>query len=170
MKLLQTIKRNYLELLPPAIFFLIAFSLILVTKRLVLSQYGISWAGFGSAVVGAFMVAKVVVVVDKLPFTHKFSDRKLIYIAFWKSLIYLLAALLVQYLERIIPLLRKLGSFAAANQSFLAETIWPHFWLIQIWLVVLLLVFSAQRELIRAIGRDKVMQMFFGARNNQAEK
>ena len=54
MKLLITIKREFLEILPPMIFFLIAFTLILATKRLILSEYGISWSGFGSALIGAY--------------------------------------------------------------------------------------------------------------------
>jgi hypothetical protein len=57
MKLLKTIKHDYLEMLPPAIFFFIAFTLILLTKRLILSEYGISWTGFGAACVGAILVA-----------------------------------------------------------------------------------------------------------------
>ena len=92
MKLLKTIKHDYLEILPPAIFFFIAFTLILVTKRLILSEYGISWTGFGSAVIGAYLVGKVVLIVDKLPFVNRFPDRQLIYNASWKCLIYFLAA------------------------------------------------------------------------------
>jgi len=165
MKLLQTIKNDYLELLPPAIFFFIAFTLILITKRLILSEYGISWTGFGAAVVGALMIGKVVLIVDKLPLVNRFPDRQLIYKASWKCLIYFLAALLLQYLERLVHLLKKHESFMEANRSFMTETVWPHFWLIQIWLAVLFFVYCAMRELVRAIGKEKVMGMFFSDRN-----
>lgn len=94
MKLLQTIKHGYLELLPPAIFFFIAFTLILVTKKLILSEYGISWTGFGAAFMGAMVVGKVVLIVDKLPFANRAKGRRLIYSASWKCLIYFLAAVL----------------------------------------------------------------------------
>jgi hypothetical protein len=69
-----------------------AFLLILFTKRMILSEYGISWAGFGVAVFGAMLVGKVVLMVDKLRFINKFPDRPLIYNTSWKSLIYFLAA------------------------------------------------------------------------------
>ena len=166
MKLLKSIKQNYLEILPPAIFFFIAFSLILVTKRLILSEYGISWTGFGAAVVGALLVGKVVLIVDKLPFLNRFSDRLLIYAASWKCLIYYLAAVLVQWLERIVPLLMKHERFMEANRILMAKTVWPHFWLIQMWLAVLFSVYCALRELVRAIGREKVVRMFFGGKSN----
>ncbi|MRR55742.1 MAG: hypothetical protein EG822_14770 [Deltaproteobacteria bacterium] len=163
MKLLHKIKHDFVEILPPTIFFFIAFSLVLLTKRLILSEYGISWTGFGSAIVGAILVGKVVLIVDKLTFTSKFSQRQLIFSTAWKSLIYFSAAVLLQYLESIIHLLMKHESFSEANRLFVTETVWPHFWLIQMWLAVLLFFYCTMRELIRAIGREKVVQLFFGA-------
>ena len=71
---------------------LIAFLLILFTKQTVLREYGIYWTGFGVAVVGAMLVGKVVLMVDKLPFVNKFPDWPLIYNTLWESLIYFLAA------------------------------------------------------------------------------
>lgn len=162
MKLLKTIKHEYLEMLPPAIFFFIAFMLILITKRLILSEFGISWSGFGAACAGAILVAKVVLIVDKLPLMNRLADRQLIYAVSWKCLIYLLAANLVQYLERVVPLLLKHKGLAEAHRLFIAETVWPHFWLIQMWLTVLFFVYCTLRELIRIIGRDKVIQLLFG--------
>ena len=165
MKLLKTIKDNYIEILPPTIFFFVAFSLILVTKRLILREYGISWTGFGAAIIGAFLVGKVVLIVDKLPFVNKFPDRPLIYNASWKSLIYFLAALLVRYLEHVVSLLMKHESLMEANRHLADEIVWPQFWLIQMWLAVLFFIYCAMRELVRVIGRDKVIHMFFAGRN-----
>ena len=166
MKLFKTIKQNYLEMLPPAIFFFIAFSLILATKQLILREYGISWTGFGAAFFGALLVGKMVLIVDKLPFVNRFPDRQLIYNASWKCLIYFLVAVLVQYLERLVPLLAKHTNIMEANRHFVAETVWPHFWLIQLWLAVLFFIYCAMRELVRAIGREKVIRMFFGGKSN----
>jgi hypothetical protein len=54
----------------------------------------------------------------------------------------------------------------------LGEIVWPHFWAIQLWLVVLLFMYCAMRELIRAIGPSEVTRMFFGparfARSHEA--
>lgn len=40
---------------------------------------------------------------------------------------------------------------------------WPHFWAVQLWLVVLIFVYCALRELVRVIGRQRVQQIFLGA-------
>jgi hypothetical protein len=46
---------------------------------------------------------------------------------------------------------------------FLANTVvWPHFWAVQIWLVLLVFVYCALRELVRLLGAERVRQMFFG--------
>ena len=166
MKLLKNIQHDFFEILPPTIFFLIAFSLILVTKRLILREYGILWTGFGAAIIGAFLVGKVVLVVDKLPFVNKFPNRPLIYNTLWKSLIYFLTALLVRYLNQVVPLLIKHNGFVEANRHLANDIVWPHFWLIQMWLAVLFFIYCAMRELVRVIGRDKVIHMFFTGRCN----
>jgi len=165
MKLFKTIRRNYVEMLPPTLFFLVAFCLILVTKRLILREYGISWTGFGAAVAGAILVGKVVLIVDKLPFVNRFPDHPLIYNTSWKSLIYFLAALLVRYLEHVVSFLAKHEGFVEANRRLVGEIVWPQFWLIQMWLAVLFFIYCAMRELVRVIGRDQVVQMFFAGRS-----
>jgi hypothetical protein len=75
--------------------------------------------------------------------------------------IYVLASLLLHYLEHLTPLWWRLGSFAAANDRLLEEMVWPHFWAIQLWLIVLIFVYCALRELVRVIGRDRVRDIFF---------
>ena len=55
-----------------------------------------------------------------------------------------------------------LDSLVAGNQMLLMEIVWPHFWAIQIILVVLILMYCTMHELVRVIGRDKVLEIFFG--------
>lgn len=167
MKLLKAIKNDFFEILPPTIFFFTAFVLILTTKRMILSEYQISWTGFGAAVVGAVLAGKVVLMVDKLPLVNQFPDRPLIYNTLWRSLLYFLAALVVRYLDQLVHFLRRHDGFMEANRQMLAEVVWPHFWLLQMWLAVLFLIFCALRELTRAIGRDEFVHMFFGGRINK---
>jgi hypothetical protein len=40
--------------------------------------------------------------------------------------------------------------------------VWPHFWAVQLWLIVLIFVYCSMRELVRVIGRQRVLQIFFG--------
>jgi hypothetical protein len=65
-------------------------------------------------------------------------------------------------LERLVEFARVAGSLVAGNQKLLAEIVWPHFFAIEIILVVLILMYNTIHELVRVIGKDKVLEMFFG--------
>ena len=89
-------------------------------------------------------------------------EKPLIFNVAWKTLLYVLAALVVHYLEHLVPVWWREGAFVAANQHLLNEVVWPHFWVIQLWLIVLLFVYCALREFARAVGPHEVRRMFFG--------
>ena len=59
-------------------------------------------------------------------------------------------------------LFRSAGGLAAGNEKLPAELVWPHFWAVQILLLVLIVMYSTGRELVRLIGREKVLRIFFG--------
>lgn len=161
-KLLATLRHEFLSVLPATIFFLAAFNVISLTNALMLQQYDIDVWGFAGASVGALLVGKVVLVADKLPFVNKFPDRPLIYNTLWKTVIYTAAVFVVRYAEHLVPFVVEQGSVTGANGLLMSEISWPRFWAVQIWLFVLFFVFSALRELSRALGRGAVQRLFFG--------
>jgi hypothetical protein len=161
-KILPKIKEEFLTVIPPTIFFFIAFNLLVITKSLILYEHGILFAGFANATIGALLVGKVVLAVDKFSFVNKFPDKPLIYNVAWKTTIYMLSAILVRYIEHLIPLLSKSGTFVEANLALWDKIVWPHFCVIHLWLSVLFLVFCAIRELARAIGREEFVRLFLG--------
>lgn len=160
LKVFKLLKHEFLEVLPPMIFFLIAFMLILATQRLILREYNLPLTGVGAAVVGALIVGKVVLIADKFRFVNKFPDKPLLYNVVWKTTIYMGATFLVRYIEHLAPLWKKHGTFIEANRAMFEEIVWPHFWLLMMWLAVLFFVYCALRELVRAIGKEKVVQLF----------
>src|SRR5262245_17439853 len=162
-RLWHTLKHEFLEVLPPTIFFLITFHIVLIDRALMLREYGLRLSSMGAAVVMALLVAKVVLIADKLPFINRFPYKPLIYNVVWKTVIYVAASLLVHYLEHLIPLWWRVGDFAEANREVWGEIVWPHFWAIQLWLTVLLFVYCVLRELVRVIGRERITRIFFGS-------
>lgn len=52
-------------------------------------------------------------------------------------------------------------SVLSVNRRLYDEIVWPHFWGVQLWLLVLLLVYCALRELVHALGRERILKMFF---------
>jgi hypothetical protein len=66
----------------------------------------------------------------------------------------------------LLPLWWRLKDLEAANEHLLSEIVWPHFWAVQLWLLVLIFIYCIARELIRVIGRDQVKKIMFGARTS----
>ncbi len=161
-KILRSLKHELLEIIPPTIFFIVAFNVITFTKGLMLEDYGIKFSGFITATLGALIVAKVVLIADEIPLINKYPDKPLIYNVVWKTVIYVLVALVVRFMEYLIPLWWKDGNLGLAAGHLWGEIIWRHFWVIHIWLVCLFFVYVSFRELARSLGEAQFFKMFFG--------
>jgi hypothetical protein len=161
-KLSTTLKKEFFELLPPTIFFFVALHIVAFVRVLMLKGTGISPLSTMSIAVAALILGKAVLIADMLPMINRFPHKPLIYNVVWKTLIYWLAATLIHYLERLIDFWRQTGSFVAGNKELLAKIVWPHFWAIQIILFVLIAAYCMVHELVRVIGREKALRIFFG--------
>jgi hypothetical protein len=73
-----------------------------------------------------------------------------------------LAALVIHYLERLVDYWKAAGGFVAGNEKMLAEMVWPHFWAIQLLLIVLVFNYCVLHELARVLGPNRMSGMFFG--------
>ncbi|TMP96576.1 MAG: hypothetical protein E6L07_04845 [Verrucomicrobia bacterium] len=161
-KLSTTLKKEFFELLPPTIFFFVALHIVAFVRVLMLKGTGISPLSTMSIAVAALILGKAVLIADMLPMINRFPNKPLIYNVAWKTLLYLLMATLIHYLERLVDFWRQTGSLVAGNEKLLAEIVWPHFWAIQIILLVLIVMYCTMHELVRVIGRQKALRIFFG--------
>src|SRR6266702_4722068 len=161
-KLSAKLKEEFFALLPPTIFFFVALHIVTFVRVLMLKGTGISPLSSISVAVAALILGKAVSIADMLPMINRFPNKPLIYNVAWKTLIYLLVATLIHYLERLIDFWRQAGGLVAGNRELLAESGWPHFWAIQIILLVLIVMYCTMHELVRVIGREKVLRIFFG--------
>ena len=161
-ELFAKIKEEFLEILPPTVFFFVALHIVAFTRVLILEGTGIAPTTSVSVTVAALILGKAVVIADMLPFINRFPEKPLVYNVAWKTAIYLAVAALVHYLERLVDFWREAGGLIAGNEKLLAEIVWPHFWAIQIFLFVLILMYCTMHELARVIGGDKLRRMFFG--------
>src|SRR5256885_13945011 len=161
-KLSTKLKEEFFALLPPTIFFFVALHIVAFVRVLMLEGTGISPLSSMSVAVAALILGKAVLIADMLPMINRFPNKPLIYNVTWKTVIYLLLSAVIHYLERLIDFWRQTGGFVAGNQKLLSEIIWPHFWAIQIILLVLIVMYCTIHELVRAIGKEKVLRIFFG--------
>src|SRR5438552_8863064 len=140
-KLSTKLKEELFALLPPTIFFFVALHIVAFVRVLMLKGTGLSPVSTMSIAVAALILGKAVLIADLLPLINRFPYKPLIYNVAWKTLIYLLMATVIHYLERLIDFWRQTGSFVAGNKELLSRIVWPHFWAIQIILFVLICLY-----------------------------
>jgi hypothetical protein len=161
-KVAEKIKEEFLAMLPPTIFFFVALHIVALVRELMTKGTGLPPLSTMSIAVAALILGKAVLISDLLPFINRYPKRPLIYNVAWKTAIYLLVSMLIHYLERLYDYWKVAGGVVAGNERLLAEIVWPHFIAIQILLFVLILMYCTAHELVRVIGKDKVMRIFFG--------
>ena len=156
------IKEEFLAMLPPTIFFFVALHIVALVRALMVKATGISPLTSVSVAVAALVLGKAVLIADMLPWINRFPERPLIYNVAWKTLIYTLVAAFIHYLEHLYDFAREAGGIVAGNEKLFAEIVWPHFWAVQIILLVMIVMYCTTRELVRVIGSEKVLRTFFG--------
>lgn len=72
-KLLQVVIREARKLLPVTAYFLFSNELLALTQQVIAGEYGISVTSYFKGLVMALVIAKVVLVVDLLPFMNIFK-------------------------------------------------------------------------------------------------
>ena len=77
------------------------------------------------------------------------------------DLLFVLVASFIHYLERLYDFGKEAGGFVAGNEKLLATIVWPHFWAIQIILLVMIFNYCVIRELGRVLGEDRMIRLFF---------
>jgi hypothetical protein len=161
-KLSTKLKEEFFCVAPTDDLFFVALHIVAFVRVLMLKGTGISPLSSMSVAVAALILGKAVLIADMLPMINRFPDKPLIYNVAWKTLLYLLVATLIHYLERLVDFWRQAGGLVAGNEKLLAEIVWPHFWAIQIILFLLIVIYCTMHELVRVIGREKVLRILFG--------
>ncbi len=161
-KITARIEKEFREVVPPTVFFFFVFHIVALSGKLMRLEYGLAPATVALATVGALIVAKVILIADKLPFVDRFPNRPLIYNVVWKTSLYWLFTLLFRFSEELIPLIGHHGGLVEAMRELVNEVVWPHFWGLQLWLLVFLAQYCLAREFVRAVGAQEVINMLFG--------
>jgi hypothetical protein len=161
-KFTSRIKEELEALLPPTLFFFVMLHIVAIIRSLMLKGTGITLTSSLSVTLAAVVLGKAVLLADMLPIVNRYPDKPLIYNVVWKTVIYVTVSLLIHYAEHLFDYWRETGSFAAGNRELLAKIIWPHFFAIQLLISVMIFSYCVLRELVRVIGKQEVVHMFFG--------
>jgi hypothetical protein len=163
-------KEEFRKILIVAVFFSAGFCLIHFSNRLLTEGSQVELASLSRAILGGLIVAKVLLVVDILPFVDAFPGRPLVRNVVWKSSLYVAASVIFLYIEPFLKNLFKGAGLFVSHSRAWQELMLPHTWATVIWLAMLMAVFVTLKELSRVIGKDQLKYMFFGHRDKVATR
>lgn len=160
-KAAQIMKHELIEVLPVAIFFLVGLNMIALSKHLVLLKEGIYYEGAAEATIGALIIAKVFLIVDKLPAMRINRDGPLYRVILYRAVFYSLSVMAFHEIEALVSNMLKVGDLANGVATTRAEFVWEHFVFVLMWVFVLFLVYVTLAELRDEIGRGRLRKILF---------
>jgi hypothetical protein len=161
---------EFLEILPPTIFFLIGFNLIVLTTNLILADYGAQVASFLIATASALVVAKAVLVANAMPAIRRYDRAPLIRPILFKTVFYWAAVFIVRALEHWVRY--RFGGdyvFGGFVPHVVANFSWDRFIAIQLWIFVLFLIYVTASEFNRLFGHGELRRILFTYRPSELQ-
>jgi hypothetical protein len=149
-------------MLPATVFFFVLFQVVVLTRSAIGGAQGVLMTTTASAFVGALVVGKAVLIADATPLFHWFRGRALVFNVAWRTLLYLLATVVLQLLEEYIPLVSRYGGLGAALAHLIEDIDWKVFWVTHLVFALFLAFFSFVTALIDVVGRARFRSVFFG--------
>ncbi|RLT93978.1 hypothetical protein [Ketobacter sp.] len=149
---------EFKKMLPAAVFFLVTFHMIAITEAMVMDANGLTVAKASTATVAALLVAKAILVVDSLSIARHF-DRIIWHNIIWRTGLFYLVTLLFHMLEKLASVFLRPGTDTFAVELASEWVSWQHFAVVQMWLVVLISLFTLLRETIQLVGHDQIVRL-----------
>jgi len=162
--------REFLEILPPTIFFLIGFNLIVLTTNLILADYEVQFASFMIATASALVVAKAVLVANAMSAIRRYDRAPLIRPILFKTVFYWAAVFIVRVLEHWVRY--RFGGdyvFGGFVPHVVANFSWDRFIAIQLWIFVLFLIYVTASEFNRLFGHGELRRILFTYRPSEMQ-
>jgi len=135
-----------------AIYFGAWFGVLALLKSLVLEEYGIDLSGFAFALIGALIVAKVVLVLEQVPLGRWVGRHPAFVDVLLRTLFYGLGVTLVLVLEQAFDARHEYGGFTASLTHLLQHVDIYDVWIDSIVISLSLLVFNVFALIRRHLG------------------
>jgi hypothetical protein len=140
----------------PTIFFFISVKLIVLTTNLILPKYLAAFSNFMIATATALVVGKAVPVADVIPLLRWYDRAPLIQPILFKTTVYWAVGSVIHLLEHFVEFSlidhNPIGSFLP---HMIATFHWNRFAAIQIWILVLFLIYVTASEFSDFVRRRR---------------
>lgn len=160
--------KEFRELLPPTIFFIVGFNLIVLTTNLILADYGAQFTSFMIATVSALVVAKALLIANAMPVIRRYDRAPLIRPILFKTFFYWAAVFIVRLLEHWVRY-RFSGDYVFGGfvPHVASAFSWDRFIAVQLWILVLFLIYVTATELNHLFGEGELEHLLLTSRPSE---
>jgi hypothetical protein len=166
-RVLRFLKHEFFLILPPTIFFAVGFNLVALSTNLILGRYLVDFSRFMLATTAALIVGKAVLVADTMPLLRRFDAAPLIRPILFKTAVYWVFVFIARLLEAIVHYLVDNGTLAGAAAFLLESFSWHRFAFIQLWILVLFLIYVTASEFNALFGQGELARILFRHRSTE---
>jgi hypothetical protein len=158
------------EVLPPTIFFVVGFNLVVLTTNLLLAEYAVAFSNFMLATVAALVVGKAVLVANAMPYLRRYDRAPLIQPILYKTAFYWVVVFVMRLLEHFVRFcVVEHNPIANFLPHMIATFSWDRFAAIQIWIFVLFLIYVTGSELDHLFGDGELRRILFTRRRSELQ-
>ena len=157
----ERIRHEVREIGLVTLYFLSCFLFFLSLKKLVLEQYHLEIKVLHTAVIGALVVAKVVVLLEKTSFGGRFRSISRFVHVLWRSLCYTGIVFVVTLAERLFDFYRESSDLPRALSELWAGKDINHFLAMNLCVGFSFLVYNCFSEIDRHLGEGGLRKFFF---------
>ena len=142
----------------------------MLTTYLILAEYLAAFGNFMLATVAALAVGKAVPVANAMPFIRRHDRASLIRPILFKTLVYWVAVFIARLLEHFVRFwLVEHNSVRDFLPHMIATFSWHRFVAIQLWILVLFLIYVTASELDHLVGDGELRRLLFTHRPSELQ-
>jgi hypothetical protein len=156
----QKLRDEIISVGSTALFFGLWFLVLLVLKWLILAEYAIQFHNLSMALVGALIVAKVVLVLENVPLETLMRSHPALVHVIVRTVLYGLGVFVVLVLEKAFEARHEYGGFAASVVQVFHNRDTPHVLATAIAVTAALLVFNLLSVVRRHLGNRALLRLF----------
>lgn len=142
------------------VYFAIWFGILMFLKTMILSEYKVEFSNISMAIIGALILAKVVLVIDHIPLARWTREHPAIYFIFFRTLYNIVGVFILLMIEKAFEARHEYGGFGAAlSQVFQHRDIY-HVWANVTVVSISVFWFNVIFVMRQYIGGEKFRQVF----------
>jgi hypothetical protein len=167
MSIKEKLKHELKAVILVTLFFAAWLGVFMGLKVLILEDYQIRFGGFSAVLIGALVLAKVVLILEHVPLGGWVRSKPALVDVILRTLLYAFGTLVVMLLEKAFESRHEAGGFGTALMNVFQHPDMPHIWANTICVTGALLFYNLLSTLNHQIGSGGLAGVFLSPKKHR---